>query len=169
MVTSRTFTQGATMKAITTACALFVASIATANEVKVAEHDVPKLALDAVDKKYPGAKKVGFEREDDDGKVTYEINLVDGARHIDIDVSPTGTISSEEEVIAASELPAPVREALAHSARYASWTVKRVERVIRRERAPTYEVLVARGKNKAELVFADDGKLVTTESSSATR
>lgn len=153
------------MRTIVMACALSVAGAAGAKEVKVGESDVPKAALDAVTKKYPSAKKVTFERETEGAKVTYEVKLVDGARHIDVDVSADGKITAEEETIAPSELPPPVTQALAKSPTYAKWAVKRAERVVKGGESPTttYEVVVARGKDKAELVFASDGKLVGTE------
>jgi hypothetical protein len=153
------------MRSIFVAVGVFIAASAVAKEVRVAEHEVPRLALDAVTKKHPTAKKIGFEKETEGDKVSYEVKIVDGARHIDVDVSADGKITAEEEMLTPSELPSPVRDALAHSPKYGKWSVKRVERVIQDEKgeAPTYEIVVAHDSAKAELVFAPDGKLLTTE------
>ncbi|MDB4966479.1 MAG: hypothetical protein JWN44_2168 [Myxococcales bacterium] len=138
---------------------------AVASEKKVAEKEVPKAALDAVSHKYPNAKRVGFEREDTGKSVSYEVKLVDNARKIDVDVSGDGKILAEEEVIAMTEVPSAVRDALAKSPKYGKWTVKKVERVIKDEKtdAPLYEIVVTSDKSKAEVVFAKDGTLVSTE------
>ena len=152
------------MKSGLTMAMMLVGATALAGEVKVAEKDVPIAALDAVAKKYPKARRVGFEKESEGGKVAYEVKLVDGTRSIDVDVSPEGKITAEEEVIAISDVPPAVREALARS-KYGSWTAKKAERVIKDEKldAPRYEIQVTNDKSRAEIVFAKDGKIVSTE------
>jgi hypothetical protein len=137
---------------------------AFAGERKVKESDVPKAALDAVKKKYPTAKLTGFSKEEDDGKTHYEVTLEEGARRLDVDLSPEGKILVEEETIAQDALPAEVRKALAAS-RYAKWTVKRVERIVKEENAadPSYELLLTDADQGAEVVFDKAGKIVEEE------
>lgn len=144
---------------------LSLAGTAFAEEKKINESEVPKAALDGVVKKYPTAKRVGFEREVEKGKTVYEIKLVNDGRKIDVDVSPEGKIVAEEEEVAIDSAPEAVKKALAASPKYGKWTIKRLEKVINDENtaAPQYEYVVMNGKSKAEVVFAADGKLVKTE------
>ena len=141
------------------------ASSGFAEEHKVKAGDVPKAALDAVGKKYPSGKQVGYAKEQEQGKTVYEVKVVDGARHIDIDLSPEGKIMTEEEVIANDALPETVKKALADSAKYGKWKLVRVEKVITEEKvdAPRYEVMVTHGKKRAEVVFDGTGKVTEEE------
>lgn len=151
-------------KSIVASILLMTAASAVANEAKVAEKDVARAALEAVTKKYPTAKKVGFDKEVEHGNLTYEIKLVDGARHIDVDVSPNGRITAEEEVVAEKDVPKLARDALSMS-KYGSWKVKRVERVVKNEKAdaPLFEFVVGRDKDRADVLISNDGKIVSVE------
>jgi hypothetical protein len=144
---------------------MLIAGSALAGEKEISESEVPKAVLDSVAKKYPAAKRTGFAREVDKGKTVFEVQLVDGGHKIDVDVSPEGTILETEEELAFDAAPPAVKAALARSAKYAKWTVKRAERVVTagNDAEPRFEIAVANGKDKAELVFSADGKLVRTE------
>ena len=153
------------MRTTVAAFFLLIAGSAFAGESKISEAEVPKAVLDGVAKKYPAAKKTGFEREVEKGKTVFEVKLLNGGHKIDVDVSPEGTILEEEEEIAFDAAPAAVKAALASSSKYAKWTVKRAERVVTagNHAEPHFEIVVTSGKNKAELVFSTDGKLLRTE------
>lgn len=113
-------------------------------EKRLKQSDVPKPVLEKVKQKYPKAKLLGFEQENDKGKTIFEIELKDGGRKIDVDFSPDGKILAEEILLKTSELPAEVKTGLSGS-KYAKWSIKKAERIITEENeaAPTYEVLVA--------------------------
>jgi hypothetical protein len=152
------------MKSLVMAVVLF-AGPAFGAETKISESEVPQPVLDAVAKKYPAAKRVGFEREVEHGKTVYEVKVLVGARKIDLDVSADGKLTSEEEELAYDAVPTAVRTTLSASPKYGTWTVKKAEKVVHAERpdAPEYELAVTNGRSKAELVFAADGKLLRTE------
>ena len=149
--------------------ALSLAGAARADEKRVKESDVPAPVLAAVAKKYPTAKKTGFSKEVENKKTTFEINLTDGAKKIEVELTPDGKIVAEEQEIALEAVPAGVRKALAESAKYGKWTVKKAERVVNNENeaAPNFELLVVSGAKKAEVVFDKDGKLVKEEAKGA--
>jgi len=153
------------MRTLVIALSCLVAVGAVAEEKKIPESEVPRAVLDGVTKKYPEAKKIGFEREIEKGKTVFEVQLMNGGHKVDVDVSPEGNILEEEEEIAFDSAPEPVRKALSSSAKYAKWTVKRTERVVTggNTSAPRYELVVASGKEKTELVFSADGKLLRSE------
>jgi hypothetical protein len=140
-------------------------AVAGAGEKKVSEGEVPKPVLDGVARKYPAARKTGFEREVERGRTVYEVNLVQDGHAIDVALTPDGKIVSEEEEIAFDATPAAVQQALAASPKFGTWKVQRAERVVEAENTatPKYELLVTQGRKKAELVFSDGGKLLETE------
>jgi hypothetical protein len=131
----------------------------------VGASDVPKPVLDSVARKYPGAKQLRYERETEEGKTIYEIQVLAGGHKIDVDVTPDGRIVEEEEEIDFAAAPEAVKKSLVASPKYGKWSVKRAEKITHADRptTPDYELLVARGKDLAELVFAADGKLLKTE------
>jgi hypothetical protein len=151
------------------ACVLALGlSIARADEKPVKEAEVPKPALDAVKKKYPGAAFKEFAREEEKGKVSYEITLTlkekDKTRKLDVLVSPEGKIEVEEEVVGEDALPEAVKKALGAS-KYGKWKIQKVERIVKNEdeKDPSFELLVKDGDKKAEVLFDKDGKLVEEE------
>src|SRR5712692_3059140 len=112
-------------------------------EQDIQRSDVPPAVLEAVQKKYAKARIIGFARENDEGKTTYEVTVEDGGRRSDLLFAPDGKILIEEHQITISELPPAVKKALAGSP-FARAAVKRVERVIREEKVddPAYELVV---------------------------
>ena len=153
------------MKTLVLPSVLLLAAGALAGETPIGEKLVPKPVLDAIAKKYPAAKRTGFSKEIEEGKTTYEVQIVDGGRKIDVDVSPDGKIEAEEETIAIDALPPAVKQSLSRSPKYGSWTIQRAERIIKNElvTAPTYELIVAGNKHAAEVVFDPAGNLIKEE------
>jgi hypothetical protein len=145
---------------------LLLSGIAVADEKKVAESAVPKVVRDGLAKKYATEKRLGWSKEVEDGKTTYEAQIVNAAGHrVDVDVSPEGKILAEEETLDNAAAPDAVKKALSASPKYGTWTVKKTEKVTHADKpdAPEYELVVSNGKAAAELVFAADGKLLRTE------
>lgn len=144
---------------------LLAVPFAFAKEEKLKDADVPKAVAEALAKKYPKAKVVGWEKETDkEKKVLFEARIEDGKRKLDVGLNPDGKILAEEETIAADEAPAEVKKGLADS-KYAKWTVKLTEKVITEEndKEPAYEYLLQDGDNRAEVVFDKTGKIKEEE------
>lgn len=137
---------------------------ALAGEVKLTESQMPKPALDAVHRKYPAAKVLGFEKETEDGKTIFEVKLTVGTERVDVGLSAEGKILAEETVITADALPAEVKSGLARSP-YAKWSVTKVEKIIENEDSskPTYEVQLKSGPARTEVVLDAAGKIVKEE------
>lgn len=143
--------------------ALVVAILWLASDAVAA---APKQVTDAVKKKYPDARIVSIkdERERKDGKSIYWVSLQRGKEEMDVDVDVDGKIVTEEMQVPVKAVPDHVQKALKDS-RYGDWTVKRAERVILGEKEDTthFELLVQKGKQQKELVFAPDGRLEKEE------
>jgi hypothetical protein len=142
---------------------LILAGPALGREERIRRSAVPKEVLAAVARKYPRAKQVGFIREVDKAKVSFEVQIVEGARHIDVDLSRDGKILAEEETITRAALPVAVQEALI--LRFYDWSVERVERIVKGENAaaPSFELLIAHGSQRSEIVFDRDGRVTHEE------
>jgi hypothetical protein len=158
------------MKPLTTLILLLGAGAAQAGETKIARTDVPKPVLATIQKQFPNAKQLGFERETEAGKVVYEANLLDGGRRIDVDVSPEGALLVVEETIKLEAAPDAVRKGLAAS-KYGKMPVTKSEKVTHYEKEkPTsvaYEFVVGGGARRVEVVLGENGKILKEEPKAA--
>ena len=136
-----------------------------AKDAHVKQSEVPPAVLASVTQKYPQAKLLHFIKETDAaGKVTYEVETQESGRSLNFDLSVEGKILVEERSIEKSDLPAPASAALAKS-KYAKWKIRRLEVVVfeGNEAAPSYEMVVARGKSSREIHIGPDGTLAEGE------
>lgn len=62
----------------------------------IAVSDLPKAVTASIMKRYPGAKIVKAERERDNGKIHYEVNIQTGNKRLELNVRPDGTIYKVE-------------------------------------------------------------------------
>jgi uncharacterized membrane protein YkoI len=130
-------------------------------EEKVALDKVPKAVIDAVKAKFEDAELVSAQKEKEDGKLVYEINLKYKGHKIEVTVTPQGKIVSIEKTIAVKDLPKAVAEAVA--AKYPKATIELAEEVTEGEKV-NYEVqLVTADKKKVEVVLDPAGKIVKEE------
>lgn len=62
----------------------------------IAVSELPKAVTQAIMKRYPDAKLIKAEREKDNGKLHYEVNIQTGDKRLEINVRPDGTIYNVE-------------------------------------------------------------------------
>ena len=143
------------------------AALAGEHERVVKPGDVPKPVVDAVKRRYPKAAIARWEREVEGGKTVYEAGIRDGMNKLDVEVSPDGKILVEETTIPVEAIPAEVKKGISTS-KYASWTIKRAERVVENEDAdnPSYELLVGQKGAMMEVVVDKGGAIKKEEKKS---
>jgi len=155
------------MTAVVASLALFIQTNPTrADEEKVPLDKVPKPVLEAVKKRFPKAEVLGAEKEDENGKTVYELQVKDGDAKMDLSVTPEGGLVAIEKAIAAKDLPKAVSDALA--TKYPKATFKIVEEIIKvkdgKDQPTYYEVLlVTAEKQTLEVEVAADGKVLGVE------
>lgn len=142
------------------AAALMVGAFAlagVAGEEKIALDKVPAKAMKAVKAKFPGAELTGAAKDEEDGKVTYEVMLTyKGAKH-DVSVKDDGTITGIEKVIAVDDLPGAVTKAV--TKKYPNAKIKTAEEITVDDKT-NFEVAVASGGKTFEMVISPKGKIV---------
>lgn len=89
-----------------------------------------KAAIDAIKANFPGMKVVDVDRETERGARYYEVNLTDGKRRFEVEVSPDGVIGEIEAVVSVHDLPPALFEKLRE--RVGRGRVVRVEKHERR-------------------------------------
>ena len=141
-------------------------SPARADEEAIKVKDLPKVVLDAVKARFPGAEVTGAAREEEDNKLTYEVVLKDQGAPVDVAVSPKGKILEVERTIPTGTLPAAVAAAI--QARYPRAEIKKAEQVIKYEEGEGEEqffevVLSVPGRDSVEVKLSPKGKILDEE------
>jgi hypothetical protein len=118
---------------------------------KVALDKVPVPIKKAIDNRFPGATLRSVEKEIEDGKVVFDVELTHQGRKYEMDIQEDGTVLEIEKEVAAKDLPAAVTKALED--RYPKVTIKEVMEINKvkgtQETPDHYEVVLvtAEGKN----------------------
>ena len=97
----------------------------------------------------------------DDGTVVYEFDIVQGARKLEVSITPKGEFFGSEEVIAIADAPEAARATITKLA--TGGTLVSVEKAIDRKQAVTYEAVIDKGGKKTEYEINASGKVVGTE------
>jgi hypothetical protein len=128
-----------------------------AQEKKISRKDVPPAVLAAFEKAYPHAKIRRTSTEVENGKTCFEIESLDGTQARDLLYLADGTVAEIEEVVAASQLPAPVKAAVGKE--FAKAKIAKAERTTKGTEI-SYEVHVSLGSKKGSIVLDPTGKVL---------
>lgn len=145
---------------------LVLAGLAAAADKKVGLDKVPKAVRDAVKARFPAGEVTSVEKETDDGKVVYDIELTEKGRKYEMDIREDGTVLEIEKEVPLKDVPKAVTDALA--ARYPKAKVTEVMEVNKvdgkKETPIHYEATIDTADKKGlEVIVSLDGKSVKTE------
>jgi len=133
---------------------------------KIALDKVPQPIMKAVTTRFPGAKLRSVEKEIEDGKVVFDVELTQEGRKYEMDIKEDGTILQIEKEVAAKNLPQAVTKTL--EGRYPKATLKEIMEVSKvegkQETPVAYEVVLvtAAGMN-LEVEISLAGKFLKEE------
>jgi hypothetical protein len=133
---------------------------------KIAADKLPEKIKATINKRLPGAEITSAEKEKEDGKVVYDIELKSEGRKYEMDILEDGTIVEIEKEVASKDVPEAVTKAI--EAKYPKSTVKEVMEVNKvegkKETPIHYEVTIDTAEKKGmEVIVSLDGKKVQTE------
>jgi uncharacterized membrane protein YkoI len=159
--------------------ALIVVSV---HSVLVAEESVPldkipQAIKDAIAKQFPDAEVTDAEKEVEDGKTLYEVDIVwmtkpkkEGRKprklEMEVTLAEDGQIEEVERSIPPKRLPAPISDAL--NAKYPGHVVQEAEAISKlkqgKVKLDSYEVsLQTKEKSLVEVSVAKDGTILSEE------
>lgn len=133
------------------------------DDVPVRLEDLPAPVKGTVDVQSKGATVHGLSKSNEDGRLTYELELVlaDGHRK-DLDISPEGAVLEVEEEVAISAVPVAARQAIQTNA--GTREILKIEAVSKGDGTLRgYEVGLRDGSKHSELSVAPDGKLLPAD------
>ena len=139
----------------------FAAGAEEEKEERIAVDALPPAVTKTVKEKFPKAGIAGASKETEDGKTTYEVELLEDKKEIDVSVDADGKILEVERMIAVADLPAAVRDAV--KAKYPKAEIEEAEEVTKAE-TKSYEVIVEVEDDKErELSIDPAGKILKDE------
>jgi uncharacterized membrane protein YkoI len=148
---------------------VLTASIAWPDEKKaekIPEDKLPKKIMDVIKGRFPEARITSAEKELEDGKVVYDIELTHKGRKYEMDILDDGTLIEIEKQVDIKDLPRAVAKALeAKFPKAKLEEVMEVNKVKDKKETPDhYEVvLVTADKKKLEVTVSLDGKTIKGE------
>lgn len=137
--------------------ALFVAGMCSAQEKKIKRSDLPPAVEKAVAEVSKGATIKGFSEETENGKTTYEVEMVVNGHTKDAELDPSGAIVEIEEEVPMDSLPSNVKAGLA--AKAAGGKILKVETLTKGGKLVAYEAKArSAAGQKSEIQVGPDGK-----------
>jgi uncharacterized membrane protein YkoI len=138
---------------------------------KIAPDKLPEKVMAAIKARLPGAEITSAEKEMENGKVVFDIELKHKGRKYEMDIQEDGTIIEIEKEVAAKDVPAVTK---AVTAKYPNATIKEimeVNKVKGKQETPIhYEVTITTADKKSkEVIVSLDGKTVKEEKAEAAK
>lgn len=138
---------------------------------KIAPDKLPAKVAAAINGRFPGAEITSAEKEMENGKVVFDIELKHKGRKYEMDIQEDGTIIEIEKEVAAKDVPAVTK---AVTAKYPNATIKEIMEVNKvegkKETPIHYEVTITTADKKSkEVIVSLDGKSVKEEKAEAAK
>jgi uncharacterized membrane protein YkoI len=129
---------------------------AVAQEKKIKRSDLPAAVEKTVVVQSEGATIKGFNREKEDGKTLYEVEMIVKGHTKDVLIDETGAVVEVEEEVVFDALPAEVKKGLA--AKAGKGKITKVESLTKKDKLVAYEAQVVTNGKKSEMQVGPDGK-----------
>ena len=144
-------------------CCLLLFALPLTGQEKVSPDKLPEKVSQALKRRFPSAQVQQITRETEDGKVVYDIEMVQGGTKHEMDCQEDGTIVDIQNEIPVKDLPAAAVTAIA--AKHPGSKIKEVGEILivqgTAEKRDHFEVLIEdSNKKEVELTISLDGKIV---------
>jgi len=117
--------------------------------------DVPKEVQEKFTKLYPIPAEVKWSKE---GKEKFEAEFKDKGKSISVVINNEGKLLETETKIDVEELPIAVESFMEKN--YSDYEITEAAKIIDDKGVVTYEAEVTKGKEKKDLIFDKDGKII---------
>jgi hypothetical protein len=148
------------------AAALFVMSFCAISTVQAQERKIDRKALppgveQTVARESAGATIKGFSTEKENGKWTYEAELMVDGLSRDISMDKNGNILEVEQQVSMDSLPDNVKTAL--NARAGAGTLGKIESLTKGGKLVAYEAVITNGGKRREVQVGPNGEKLSKE------
>ena len=135
---------------------LAIAAAAVAQEKRIKRSDLPPAVEKTVVEQSAGATIKGFNKEKEDGKTLYEVEMIVNGHTKDVLMDASGAVVEVEEEVAMDALPAEVKAGL--MAKAGKGKLMKVESLTKHDKLVAYEAQVDTNGKRSEVQVGPDGK-----------
>lgn len=135
---------------------LLITTMGAAQEKKIKRSDLPPTVEKTVAEVSKGATIKGFSEETENGKTTYEVEMVVNGHTKDVEMDASGAVLDIEEEVAMDSVSANVKAGL--TAKAAGGKILKVESLTKNGKLVAYEAKVETAGKKSEIQVGPDGK-----------
>lgn len=136
---------------------LALVAVGTLNAGRVKEGDLPKAVLDSFKSRFPEARHVRWEKEDD---ASYEATFSHKSKQHSANFSDKGTWLETEEEIKLSALPDGVRNLV--SQKYSGYRIKETASLQSAQYGDCYELEIKKGSERLTILVDKKGVLLAS-------
>jgi uncharacterized membrane protein YkoI len=140
---------------------LMLAGSTFAQEKKIKRSELPAKVEKTVVEQSKGATIRGFNEEKENGKTTYEVELLVNGHSKDVGMDANGTVIEIEEEVDIESLSADVRTAL--RAKAGKGKITKIESITKKDKLVAYEAQVVTNGKKSEVQVGPNGKSLDHE------
>jgi uncharacterized membrane protein YkoI len=135
---------------------LVLAGSALAQEKKIKRSELPPAVEKAVVEQSKGATIRGFSEEKENGRTTYEVEMLLNGHSKDVQMDANGAVIEIEEQVDLQAVSAEVRAGL--QAKAGKGKITKVESITKKDKLVAYEAQVVTVGKKSEVQVGVDGK-----------
>ncbi|MHC4214621.1 MAG: PepSY domain-containing protein, partial [Planctomycetota bacterium] len=123
--------------------------------------DVHQAVRQTIERELKGFKVDNVERDEDDGKIVYELEVENNDQEIQLKINRDGTLLEKQEQLDDNDLPEAVLNAVKKA--FGDIDIDDVEKRYQLGRKPYYKVEGENDKFEADLEIAEDGTILKKE------
>lgn len=138
------------------AALLLCVAVSSAQEAKIKRADLPPAVEKTVAEISKGATIKAFSKEKEDGKESYEAEMVVNGHTRDVQIDPDGNVTEVEEEVAMDSLSPEVKAGLIAKAH--GGKIAKVESLTKKGKLVAHEAKVHAGGKTSEIQVGSDGK-----------
>ena len=135
---------------------LVLVGSAFAQEKKIKRSELPAAVEKAVVEQSKGATIRGFSEEKENGRTTYEVEMLSNGHSKDVQMDANGAVIEIEEQVDLQAVSAEVRAGL--QAKAGKGKITKVESITKKDKLVAYEAQVVTDGKKSEVQVGVDGK-----------
>lgn len=148
-------------KILFSVCCIVFGTLSYAAEKPVSRAELPQAVRKTADEQSKGATIKRFVKDNEDGQLEYEAEMVVNGHSKDVSIAPDGRLLEIEEQVELDQLQPVVQEGL--KSRAGRGTITKVESITKKGNIVAYEAQVRTNGRHSEIQVGPDGKPLSHE------
>ena len=142
-------------------CCIAFSSLAYAAEKPISRTELPPAVQKTADEQSKGATIKRFVKDNEDGQLEYEMEMVVNGHSKDVSIAPDGRLLEVEEQVELRQLPPAVQDGLQNKA--GKGAITKVESITKNGKVVAYEAQVRTNGRHSEIQVGPHGEPLSHE------